>query len=145
MIILMNTRVNKVAKYLIVSLILSIAFYSCSLIGVEDLGCSYYFDTDLILKSIRKGEPSTGTVVIPPKVILYDYDKRWIIAKSINGAKTSEYWIIDKSDSTATFTDSHQDSLHWVIYRSATNVKGPLDSIEFLKEVAVNKIELQIE
>jgi hypothetical protein len=104
---------------------------SCVFIHMDDsidLGGRYRYLQDYP-QSIIYHESSEyegiGTEVIPGLIKDYEFNKRYIIAKSKNlDSHDLEYWIIDKEQE---FTEIH-----------------PLDSLTFFHSLINNKIELSL-
>ncbi|MBW8360620.1 MAG: hypothetical protein K0M56_00375 [Kaistella sp.] len=67
----------------------------------EDLVNGYFFlgdgrESQILLGNEKK---NFGTAIVPQEVIKYNFDERYIVAKSLNVSdkrKTKLYWIIDK-------------------------------------------------
>lgn len=78
-----------------------------------------------------------SAVVVPAEVVAYNYDKRWIIAKSRhrNFKKNYSFWIIDKE------CDFSRLGYHDELKRQTF---GPLDSIQFQKELLRYGINLKL-
>jgi hypothetical protein len=89
----------------------------------DKLGKGYLLivdSTDYVVISYK--DHQTERTIIPPKVMEYGYDERWIIAKSYNNyVDSTTYWIIDKNLKP----NSRESDLSVTI--------GPLDSIQFQK------------
>src|SRR5688572_10822430 len=69
----------------------------------EDLGSPYFYlgagnESQILLGNEKK---NTGITIVPQEVVDYNFDSRYIIAKSVikieNVAKQS-FWIVDKKD-----------------------------------------------
>jgi hypothetical protein len=73
--------------------------------------------------------------VVPSKIVEYNKNANWIIAKSINGSDTS-FWIIDKK-----FFPDKKSEISALIKR---NIRGPLDSISFYNEVKNKEINIEL-
>jgi len=96
---------NKMKQFLFLSLI--ILFLSCahylkdSEISV-DLGNRYRFINEYpyaIIYNINDEDKDSGQIIVPPNVVNYSYDNKYIIAKRIDDIdknKPIEYWIVDK-------------------------------------------------
>lgn len=113
-------------------------FQSCVFIRQDDsidLGNNYRFIQDTpqtIIYHTSEKYDGVGISVIPPIVLSYDFDDKYIIAKSqevdeMTGSKEGKslrYWIIDKS------------------------LKGqkvePLDSVDFYNNLKLLKVKLQL-
>lgn len=78
-----------------------------------------------------------SAVVVPAEVVAYNYDERWIIAKSRhrNFKKNYSFWIIDKEYSFSRL--GYHDELK-------RQTLGPLDSIQFQKELLRYGIKLKL-
>ena len=89
----------------------------------EDLGDKYFYlgagnESQILLGNEKK---NSGVTVVPQEVIEYNYDTRYIIARSTDSL--DKYWIIDK--------------------QSNQSLK-PLDSLEFAKEMENLNIALKL-
>jgi hypothetical protein len=76
----------------------------------KDLGKGFYYVPDgnysSIVKSVREKYEGIGEEIIPPKVIDYKFNEKFIIAKTVNvdGANDEiKYWIVDKSSSSKVY------------------------------------------
>ena len=75
-------------------------------------------------------------ICLPSKVIKYNKNSNWIIAKSMNNANTT-FWIIDKI-----FFPGEDDGISKLI---KNNIFGPMDSLEFCKQLKERNIKLRLE
>lgn len=80
---------------------------------------------------------SESAVVVPAEVVAYNYNDRWIIAKSQyhNPNKEYSFWIIDKDYNFSRL--GYPDELK-------KQTIGPLDSIQFQKEILKHNIKLKL-
>jgi acyl-CoA synthetase (AMP-forming)/AMP-acid ligase II len=114
--------------------------------GYDDLGSGYYFINDRSLSNIiyTGGEKYSGTglEVIPPQVTHKASDENYIVAISYNSTtQLKNYWIIEKSKAP-----SIQDCNEAPDFQKAlkSNVVGPLDSLEFRKNLEAFKADLDL-
>ncbi|MBG9378419.1 hypothetical protein I5907_19435 [Panacibacter sp. DH6] len=77
----------------------------------EDLGDKYFYlgagNESQILSGDEK--KNIGITIIPQEVIEYNFDNRFIIAKSVakrNSNNVQEFWIVDKKSKDLIVTDS---------------------------------------
>ena len=91
----------------------------------ENLGSGYFYIGDGQESQILSGDEkkNSGITIIPQEVIEYNFDNRYIIAKSIENRNLQQYWIVDKQ--------SHESV-------------SPLDSLSFAKEIKRLKIDLKL-
>ncbi len=92
-----------------------------------DLGNHYYFIPDgknsSIIKSNTKTYEHKGAEIIPPNVVKYQYDKVYIIAKSIELSNLTEHY--------------------WIVNKERKDIDGPLDSTRFYQMLKERKIDLK--
>lgn len=80
---------------------------------------------------------NSGTDAVPPKVVSYNYNSKWIIAKSYDRDKDSiYYWIIDKDFKIE--YDEHTDK------KLKQQIIGNLDSVSFYKKLEELNINLKL-
>ena len=108
--------------------------------GVKDLGNNFAIieadKDDISIQYCFSGDCTrSGLYVVPSKIVEYNKNANWIIAKSINGSDTS-FWIIDKK-----FFPDKKSEISALIKR---NIRGPLDSISFYNEVKNKKINIEL-
>ena len=135
--------INKKNLSLIIILFL---FLSCSFYSDEDLGSNYWFWEDGNQSQIvhSNNMPISGYTIIDANVSRYNFNDRYIIAKSNwlikNGQDT--YWIIDKS-----IKINNDTTLSPKLYEKELKrgLKAPMDSITFYKYLKKNKIDLRFE
>ncbi len=93
----------------------------------EDLGSQYFYlgagnESQILLGDEKK---NTGITIIPQEVVEYNFNNRYIIAKSVtktgNIAKQN-FWIVDKKDKSSIV---------------------PLDSISFTKKIEELNLKLK--
>jgi hypothetical protein len=104
---------------------------SCDFIlGTQNLGDGYYFDTDEILYSNKSTYDGIGYNVIPTKVISYNKTDEAIIVSSMNNKGLIKYWIILKKmvKNRIKYVDDNEEFVGHYIY---SNVIGPMDKKEF--------------
>lgn len=77
-----------------------------------------------------------GISIVPSKVEDYNYNSKWIIAKS-RGVNKTTYWMIDK-DFIAEF--KYDSGMRKEIL---SHVFGPLDSLTFEQELINRNIDLK--
>ena len=89
----------------------------------ENLGGNYFYLGDGRESTILFGDEkkNMGVTIVPKEVIEYNFDERYIIAKSIDVGTKDLYWIIDKA---------RNDSII------------PLDSMKFTSQIERLKIQL---
>lgn len=120
------------------TVLVGFVLHSCVFIRMDDsidLGDNYRFIQDnpkVIIYNTNLTSKSSGVNIVPPVVLSYDFDDKYIIAKSqevdeMTGSKEGKplrYWIIDKS------------------------LKGqevePLDSVDFYNNLKLLKVHLQL-
>ena len=109
----------------------------CKLWGVTSMGNNFSIvesDKDHVAINYCTSQCcDSGIPIVPSNITEYNFNSKWIIAKSINSS-TNSYWIIEKEFKIE--SDSH---LREKIFN---HVLGPLDSIDFRKKIDENKIEL---
>ena len=77
----------------------------------------------------------SGIPIVPANITEYNFDTKWIVAKSENSTG-STYWVIDKNFKTKFGYGSDMRE------KILSNVLGPLDSVEFIKKIKQNHIDL---
>ena len=98
---------------------------------IEDLGNNYYFLVDGKMSTIyynlsKDSSNRKGIEVVSPRVINYNYNDHFIIAKSLGFVDDSiKYWIIDKN--------------------GIDEKVNPLDSLRFYNELNKKNIQLIFE
>lgn|SRR5690554_2442583 len=120
------------------TVLVGFVLHSCVFIRMDDsidLGDNYRLIQDnpkVIIYNTNSTSKSSGVNIVPPVVLSYDFDDKYIIAKSqevdeMTGSKEGKplrYWIIDKS------------------------LKGqevePLDSVDFYNNLKLLKVHLQL-
>lgn len=120
------------------TVLVGFVLHSCVFIRMDDsidLGDNYRLIQDnpkVIIYNTNLTSKSSGVNIVPPVVLSYDFDDKYIIAKSqevdeMTGSKEGKplrYWIIDKS------------------------LKGqevePLDSVDFYNNLKLLKVHLQL-
>ncbi len=115
-------------------------FSSCNFGGVKQLGNSFAIvESDVkyvFIQYCTDENCDVGILVIPSKVIEYNYDKDWIIAKTRDSESNISYWIVDKHINTLNSKKLYE------------NIKlktfGPLDSIVFHKIIELRRINLAL-
>ncbi len=116
-------------KLILSSLILLSLCFTCvynHTSNTENLGNGYYYLGDGSESQILLGKEKKnfGVTIVPQEVVKYNFDKNFIIAKSISNVDNKEtelYWIIDKSE---------KDSI------------VGLDSLSFVKELKALNISM---
>ena len=127
-------------KRIILILSISLFFKSCQFIHYNDnksLGDGYYYVYDKpssIIYSEEDNNGKSGTLVIPSSIEVetdygssvanYDFNERYIIAKTKDEKQSIKYWILDKSN-----------------YKIEVPLKG-MDSINFYRELTNKSINL---
>lgn len=121
----------------------------------QDLGSNYILcaDGDIIYQRDK-----TAEYVIPFGTARYGFDERWIVVETITRSafhqtlaqdtitgEVHNYWIIDKSipvdiDNPSTFKNIYYQANTYSIVRKG--LTGPLDSIDFEKEIWKRRIKL---
>lgn len=118
-------------KKQIVFLFFLLSLSSCSfIIGTQNLGGGYYFDTDEILYTEKSFYDGIGYNVIPRKVLSYNKTDQVIIASSLNNRGIIKYWLILKTIPKKKIKYIEDDT-EFVAYYSYDNVIGPLSEDEF--------------
>jgi hypothetical protein len=89
----------KIVFYPILLLFLSACVYDHTAI-TEDLGGDYFYmgdghESQIIFNKNRKKNRRRGLIVTEPEVVGYNYDEKYIIAKSLRD-KRELFWIINK-------------------------------------------------
>ena len=127
--------------YLCLTLMIIIAGCKCPFIHMVELGNNFALvqvdDTDILYD--RKGKKecyfsTESTEVVPSEVIAYNYDERWIIAKS-RTLKGCFYWIVDKQYNFSRLGYTEELKKQTI---------GPLDSLQFQKEKLKYNINLEL-
>lgn len=112
---------------------------SCTFIRMDDsidLGSKYRYIQDypqtIVYHRTEKYE-GVGLTVIEPIVLSYDYNEKYIIAKS------QEHVAIKQEG------EAEKPILYWIIDKSSDpkNIK-PMDSLSFYRQVEYLKIELEL-
>lgn len=120
-------------KYICFRVIIFLLFTSCIYRHTDDskdLGNNYYFLPDGKMSTIyynlaNRGEPKKGREIITPKVVNYNFNDDYIIAKTIGiYDKKKDYWLIDKNKNKKA---------------------SPLDSIQFYRVLSAKNITLTFE
>jgi hypothetical protein len=121
--------------------VIAVMNVSCNwILDVKELGDKIFLDYDIILRTEKTVYDGVGICMIPPTVQSVNFDKRFVIVRSLNNNNLAEYWLIDKEQECQMLDEIPSDSLHQIYYRFS-NLYGPLDSIAFLnlkKEKAVS-------
>ena len=131
-------------KFLVLGLVvLWIVSCKCPFLWIVNLGNNFallqWDDTDIVYD--RNGDKkcfssSESVQVVPFEVVAYNFNDRWIIAKSDSKAGDNpQYWIIDKQYNFSRL--GYREELQ----RQTT---GPLDSISFYKTIKTYGIDLQL-
>lgn len=129
---------NKMKNNLLWAMFAGFILHSCVFIRMDDsidLGDNYRFIQDTpqtIIFHTDEKYKGVGKQIIPPIILSYDFNDRYIIAKSqevdeMTGNKKGKplrYWIIDKS-----LKDQKVE---------------PLDSIDFYNNLKLLKLKLQL-
>lgn len=91
----------------------------------ENLGGDYFYLADGHESQIILGNEKmdSGITIIPQEVVEYNFNQRYIIARSINIVKKDQYWIVDKE---------------------SKGLVSPLDSTGFVTEMKRLKIYLKL-
>lgn len=127
---------NKRMQRLFILLFITVLIHSCVFVRVDDsidLGSKYRYIQETPQTIIYHNDSDykgVGIEIVPPIVLSYKFDDRYIIAKSqevdeITGSKEGRpihYWIIDKT-------------------KEGTQVK-PMDSITFYLQIKEHNINL---
>lgn len=77
----------------------------------------------------------SGINLIPSKIIEYNYNDQWVIAKSISKGKIT-YWLLNKE-----IKFNKNDSINKTVN---TYLSAPLDSIRFYEELRSRNIHLKL-
>ena len=131
-------------KFLVLGLVvLWIVSCKCPFLWIVNLGNNFallqWDDTDIVYD--RNGDKecfssSESVQVVPFEVVAYNFNDRWIIAKSdLKAGDNPQYWIIDKQYNFSRL--GYREELQ----RQTT---GPLDSISFYKTIKTYGIDLQL-
>ena len=124
-------------KKLIFTLVISLLLSSCLLRHTDDynnLGDNYYFLPDGRMSHIgfnnaKKGKNRSGTVLIEGKVVSYAFNKKFIIAKSVDAyTKDVNFWIINKKKSIKNNIVRYKDSISLYNEISKRNIKLKLNT-----------------
>jgi len=89
----------KIVFYPILLLFLSACVYDHTAI-TEDLGEGYFYmgdghESQILFNKNREKNGSSGLIVTEPEVVEYNYDRKYIIVKSLRN-KNELFWIINK-------------------------------------------------
>lgn len=120
------------------TVLVGFVLHSCVFIRMDDsidLGDNYRLIQDnpkVIIYNTNSTSKSSGVNIVPPVVLSYDFDDKYIIAKSqevdeMTGSKEGNplrYWIIDKS-------------------LEGSPVE-PMDSVAFFQQLEALKINLEL-
>lgn len=119
-----------------------IAGCKCPFVHIVELDNNFALvqadDTDILYDRNGKKKcycSSENAEVIPCEVIAYNYDERWIIAKS-RTLRGYFYWIVDKQ---------YNFSRLGYIEELKKQTIGPLDSLQFEKEKLKYNIKLELQ
>ena len=132
------TNESNLKTVLIIGLIATLQS-CCPFIKEEHLGnnlyLSEYDNVDRRILYSKESCAASGVEIVPMTVLEYDYDSKWIIAKSGNKRENSniQYWII-KND----FDDEGTSK----VIKSKTI--GPLDLGLFSEELTRRQIQLKL-
>ena len=118
---------HKAFLSIIVMTILSSCIYNDTAI-TEDLGGQYFYlgagnESQILLGNEKT---NTGITIVPQEVVEYNFDSRYIIAKSImniDNVTKQTFWIVDKKDKNSPLL---------------------LDSISFTKKVEELNLKLKL-
>jgi len=111
----------------------------CLFIKEESLGnnlyLSEYDNVDRRILYSKESCSGSGVEIVPMTVLEYDYDSKWIIAKSGTKGHESEneYWIIRN--------DFDSEPTSEIIM---SNTLGPMNFESFSKELANRQIKLKL-
>lgn len=113
----------------------------CAFLGEKALGNRFSLveadkDDISIIYCTSKKCCDVGIPIVPSKVEDYNYNSKWIIAKSRSVNKTT-YWVIDKDFIVEFKYDSGMRK------EILSHVLGPLDSIMFKQELINKNIDLK--
>lgn len=97
----------------------------------KNLGSGFIYNTE------RKD--ILGKIDIPPTIILYKSDKQFIIVKQ----QPTEFHnsIYDKMEYV--YPKGRKSLYFWIIEKNEQNIIGPLDSLDFVKELEQRRINLR--
>jgi hypothetical protein len=93
-----------------------------------------------ILYCTSKGCCDTGFSVIPSKIEKFNYNNKWIIAKSVNKDRLDNYWIVNK-DFEVDLSNCDNISCDSII---KSNIFGPFNRSEFKEKKSVLKINIDL-
>jgi hypothetical protein len=107
--------------------------------GIKNLGNQFAIveadKDDISIQYCFSGDCNrSGLYVVPSKVIEYNKNSNWIIAKSFN--ETYSYWIIDKK-----FFPEEYSNVPELI---KSYIYGPLDSLAFYQQLKIRRIDLDL-
>ena len=82
---------------------------------------------------------NSGLTVIPQTIVAYNFNEKWIVAKSDSNYNSSRkdfaYWIFNKE-----FSSTKKDLDESI----KANLLGPLDSVSFYKLLSEKSIQLEL-
>jgi len=73
--------------------------------NIQELGNDYYYlgdgkESKILLNLKPNNKHRVGRIIVPQKIVQYNFDENYIIAKNIDqNSSVGLYWIIDKSKS----------------------------------------------
>lgn len=96
---ILELKLNEKRNFFFIVLILTSCVYNHTA-KTEDLGNGYFYlgdgnESQILLNKNRKKNKSIGLIVTGSEIVKYNYDDKYIIAKSLR-EKNELYWIIDK-------------------------------------------------
>jgi hypothetical protein len=143
----MATRIGQLRVWIVLT-VLALPASGCAgvlrwLDGVEELGAGYVFEgLDSIVFIRTEHYAGVGTVAVPPKVLAYDYDEKFVVVLSkqpCSGAVV--HWLILKSQPSTQQTlvegGKYPSGPGWanacvpMSYYKFSNVLGPMTEEEF--------------
>lgn len=111
----------------------------CPFVKEENLGSNVYLsEYDNVDRRILYSKEScsgSGLEIVPMTVLEYNYDSKWIIAKSGSkkGKSSTKFWILKKDFDNEPTPDLIK-----------SNTIGPLDEKQFLNELTKRQINLKL-
>lgn len=132
-------------KKILLFIFIVFIYVSCSsLWGETDLGNNFTLieadQDDISIIYCTTKNCTSGITIVPSKVIDYNFNSKWIIAKSQSDGGDEQYWIIDKDVMMSKDSDISSKLIFEKQIEACTI--GPVDLIEFKKELKDRQIDL---
>ena len=120
--------------YVGVTFLLLLTVLTCNI--NKNLGGGYYIDTNLIV--------GDSGIAVPPRLHDYDYNDKYIIARTLDKNHYVRYWVVRKSDcSFNIIQEDFVDPLYWGWGSCCSNVDGPMNKDSFSTYIKIHDIKLK--